>query len=81
MNPISLAKAITYRILGTTVTAIISLIITRHLSYAAYIGAADFAIKLAGYYIHEEIWNKLTIIRIKTIKIPIQPTNKEKTHV
>lgn len=51
-----LAKALTYRLGGTIITAIIAIIVTQNISTGIIIGPLDFVIKVLLYYIHERIW-------------------------
>ncbi len=51
-----LAKAVSYRILGTITTVVVGLIITGNLEIAASLGIIDIIIKTVLYYVHERIW-------------------------
>lgn len=53
----SLIKAISWRILGTVVTMLISYIITQEISFAIYIGIFEFISKVAFFYFHERLWS------------------------
>jgi len=55
----SMAKAITWRAGGTAVTFCVAWILTRKLELAAQIGVLDTALKLAAFYAHERLWNRL----------------------
>jgi uncharacterized membrane protein len=57
----SIIKAITWRVLGTLDTMIISFIITGKLKWAITIGFVELFTKMFLYYIHERIWNKIKI--------------------
>lgn len=61
----SVAKAITYRILGTGVTATVALLITGEIRTAAAIGLVDTVVKIGGYYVHERIWQNIPFGRPK----------------
>jgi adenylylsulfate kinase len=56
----SIAKAISYRFLGSASTALIVYAVTGKLSVSAGAGAADALIKLGLYFVHERIWNHIT---------------------
>jgi uncharacterized membrane protein len=60
---ISLVKALTYRILGTLITAGIAFLYTQRIGLSTAIGATDFIAKISAYFIHEELWRKFTIRR------------------
>ncbi|MEJ5264149.1 MAG: DUF2061 domain-containing protein [Bacteroidales bacterium] len=55
----SLLKAISWRMLGTLDTMIISWIITGKLVLAISIGTTELITKTLLYYTHERIWNKI----------------------
>lgn len=55
----SLIKGITWRILGTLDTVIISYFITGSWTFAFSIGSIEVFSKLVLYYIHERIWQML----------------------
>lgn len=53
----SIAKAVSYRVLGSASTALIVYAGTRRLTLSAGVGAADAIIKIGLYFLHERIWN------------------------
>ena len=53
----SLVKSLSWRILGTIDTIVISWILTGTLSVALSIGSIEVFTKLFLYYAHERIWN------------------------
>ena len=53
----SAAKAVSWRILGTVDTIVISFIITRELKFALSIGFVEVFTKILLYYFHERAWN------------------------
>ena len=55
----SVAKAISWRTVGTLDTIIISYFITGNLVMAASIGSIEVITKMILYYFHERVWNKL----------------------
>ena len=56
----SLAKAISWRILASADTFLISYIITGKLSWAGSITLLEIITKTVLYYLHERGWNKIT---------------------
>lgn len=52
----SLAKALTWRVLAASVTFGVAWSVTGSTAFAATIGAADTAIKIGVYYVHERAW-------------------------
>lgn len=52
----SFVKAISWRVIATTITILIVFVTTREWELAFGAGAADLVIKLAAYYLHERAW-------------------------
>jgi uncharacterized membrane protein len=52
----SIAKAITWRLMATVLTALIAFAIWGSVGGALKIGVADLFIKLVAYYGHERMW-------------------------
>jgi uncharacterized membrane protein len=52
----SIAKAFTYRILGSALTGIIVLVMTHRPLASAGAGLADMVLKIGAYFLHERIW-------------------------
>jgi uncharacterized membrane protein len=55
----SLAKTISWRIIGTIDTVLISWLITRTLSLAFSIGLVELVTKMVLYFFHERFWNTI----------------------
>ena len=55
----SLAKTISWRVVGTIATVIISYIITGTMALAFSIGLIELISKLILYFFHERAWNKI----------------------
>ena len=55
----SVAKAVSWRIIGTLDTLIVSYLLTGELVLASSIASIDFITKLILYFFHERIWNKI----------------------
>jgi uncharacterized membrane protein len=53
-----IAKAITYRVVGTLTTFLISYIFTGSISISSAIGIVELVIKPVNYFIHERVWYK-----------------------
>lgn len=52
----SVAKSITWRIIGTLDTVLISWIVTGHLILAISIGSIELVTKIILYFLHERVW-------------------------
>ncbi|WP_299000496.1 DUF2061 domain-containing protein [Flagellimonas sp. S174] len=55
----SIAKSVSWRIVGTLDTILISWIITGTLSLAFSIGMVELVTKMVLYFFHERIWNRI----------------------
>ena len=55
----SLVKTLTWRVLATTDTFLISWLITGHLTWAASIAGVEVLTKMFLYYAHERGWSKI----------------------
>ncbi|TDS10873.1 putative membrane protein [Maribacter caenipelagi] len=53
----SIAKAFSWRVIGTVDTLIISYVLTGEFSVAASIASIDFVTKMILYFFHERFWN------------------------
>ncbi len=56
-NSRSIAKAISYRVLGSVSTAGIFFVMTRSAKLSLGAGAIDVVVKMVAYFVHERIWN------------------------
>lgn len=57
----SLVKTVSWRIIGTIDTMIISYIITGHIKMAMAIGSIEVISKMILYYFHERAWSKINL--------------------
>jgi len=55
----SIVKALSWRIVGTLDTLVVSYFVTGKIVLAASIATVDFLTKLLLYFFHERIWNKI----------------------
>jgi uncharacterized membrane protein len=53
----SVVKSISWRIIGTLDTILISWVITGHFALAFKIGSVELVTKMVLYFFHERIWN------------------------
>lgn len=56
----SIIKSISWRVIGTLDTIIISWIVTGTLTLAFSIGIIELVTKMALYFFHERIWNNIS---------------------
>jgi len=55
----SVTKSVSWRIIGTMDTVLISFIVTGTIKLALSIGLVELVTKMGLYTIHERIWNKI----------------------
>lgn len=55
----SVIKALSWRVIGTIDTLIVSYILTGEIVLATSIASIDFLTKLVLYFFHERIWNRI----------------------
>ncbi|MUH35950.1 DUF2061 domain-containing protein [Zobellia amurskyensis] len=55
----SIAKAVSWRVIGTLDTLIVSYLLTNEVAIAASIASIDFVTKMFLYFFHERLWNKI----------------------
>lgn len=56
----SIAKSISWRVIGTLDTIIISWIVTGTLTMAFSIGLVELVTKMLLYFFHERLWNSIS---------------------
>ena len=61
----SIAKAFSYRILGSMCTAAICFAVTGKVAVSVGAGGADMVLKLGLYFLHERLWNYVSFGREK----------------
>jgi len=63
-----IAKTITWRLVGTADTILISFILTGNFAVGLKIGATELVTKMILYFIHERVWFHLRIFKDNTSK-------------
>ena len=58
-NTRSIAKAVSYRMLGSMVTALIVFVFSGNIKTSVGVGALDMVMKIVLYYLHERVWNHI----------------------
>ena len=67
----SVLKGISWRIIATVSTIVVSWIITKRVDLALSIGLIEFVAKLGLYYFHERLWLRIKLGREKQIEYEI----------
>jgi uncharacterized membrane protein len=61
----SIAKAVSYRLLGSSVTGLILFAVTGKGTISIIGSLADMVLKIAAYFVHERIWDRIQFGRSK----------------
>jgi len=62
----SLAKALSWRVLATLITMSVAFYLTGELTFAVEIGLLDTLAKLAIYFGHERMWQRISYGKIES---------------
>lgn len=78
----SVAKTVSWRIVGTLDTVLISWLIIGDINWAISIGGFELFTKMGLYFLHERIWNKVKLGKIDPTEEKSEPIETEnKTHL
>ncbi len=61
----SLAKAVSYRLLGSTCTALVVFLVSGRLGVSLGAGVLDMVLKIGLYFLHERVWDRIPFGRAK----------------
>jgi uncharacterized membrane protein len=61
----SIAKAVSYRLVGSSVTGFIAYLLTGRGALFFEAGALDVALKIVAYFVHERMWDRINFGRPK----------------
>ena len=61
----SITKAVSWRIGGTLVTFLVTLIISKEVGLAAKVGLLDTFVKIGAFYFHERLWHRIDFGKVK----------------
>jgi uncharacterized membrane protein len=64
-NSRSIAKAVSYRLLGSVTTGLIFYSLTGQPTLSLGAGALDVIIKIGVYFVHERLWDRISFGRAK----------------
>lgn len=59
----SIAKAVTWRVLGSIATTLIVFVFTRRLIASLAVGGVEFLSKIGLFWLHERIWDRIPLGR------------------
>jgi uncharacterized membrane protein len=67
----SIVKALSYRVVGTIVTFVVALVLTKSFDLAAQIGILDTVVKIGAFYFHERLWHRIKLGKIEPVEYEI----------
>lgn len=59
----SIAKALSWRILGTIATSLLVFLFTREWSISLAVGGVEFITKIGLFWLHERVWDRVKLGR------------------
>jgi len=59
----SIVKALSWRVTGTADTVVVSYFVTGKIGLAVSIGFVELFTKIALYFVHERVWNRISFGR------------------
>ena len=66
-NGRSVAKAVSWRVLGTLATAVLVFVFTGRVGVALTVGGLEFVAKIALFWVHERIWDRVKLGRREAV--------------
>ena len=61
----SIAKTISWRVVATLITGVVTYFLTGRLDFAVTVGLADTFVKFFIYYVHERMWTRIEYGKIR----------------
>ncbi|GAB4364664.1 MAG: hypothetical protein Kow00128_06530 [Deltaproteobacteria bacterium] len=61
----SLIKTISWRVVATLITGLVTLLLTGRVDFAVTVGLGDTFVKIFLYYGHERIWSRIRFGQVK----------------
>jgi uncharacterized membrane protein len=67
----SIAKTISWRVVATVITGIVTYFLTGRLDFAVTVGLADTVVKFFIYYAHERMWTRISYGKVRPLEYEI----------
>jgi len=61
----SFLKTISWRVVATIITGLVTLVLTGRLDFAVTVGLGDTFVKVFLYYAHERMWSRIRFGQVK----------------
>jgi uncharacterized membrane protein len=67
----SIAKTVSWRVVATIITGIVTYVLTGRLDFAVTVGLADTLVKVFIYYAHERMWTRISYGKVRPLEYEI----------
>lgn len=67
----SIAKTISWRIVATIITGVVTYFLTGRLDFAVAVSFADTGVKFFTYYAHERMWARISYGKVRPLDFEI----------
>ena len=67
----SIAKTISWRVVATVITGVVTYVLTGRLDFAVTVGLADTFVKFFIYYVHERMWTRISYGKVRPLEYEI----------
>ena len=67
----SIAKTISWRVVATIITGVVTYFLTGRLDFAVTVGLADTFVKFFIYYVHERMWTRISYGKVRPLEYEI----------
>ena len=67
----SIAKTISWRVVATILTGVVTYLLTGRLDFAVTVGLADTFVKFFIYYVHERMWTRISYGKVRPLEYEI----------
>ena len=67
----SIAKTVSWRVVATLITGVVTYALTGRLDFAVTVGLADTLVKFFIYYVHERMWTRVSYGKVRPLEYEI----------
>ena len=67
----SIAKTVSWRVVATIITGVVTYFLTGRLDFAVTVGLADTFVKFFIYYAHERMWTRISYGKVRPLEYEI----------
>lgn len=67
----SIAKTVSWRVVATIITGVVTYLLTGRLDFAVTVGLVDTFVKFFTYYAHERMWTRILYGKVRPLEYEI----------